>query len=218
MLPPIKVKICDRNKSMQQAFGDKSAKVETQDGKILIKKSEDILPTDRIITYIPNDYIKPIKIRIIDLNIIFAFLYGELAKLAFFCKINIDGALILRFGKFNIKLNFFHEIEKPLSTSFGKFYEKILVSAISEKATSTFWMATKATSYILTQSIKLTTVINEKYVLPQPIKINIPPIVNAIVYTLYYKKIGDITTGTLEEQFLNNEMTIGNIFTRKEET
>ena len=37
MLPPIKVKICDRNKSMQQAFGDKSAKVETQDGKILIK-------------------------------------------------------------------------------------------------------------------------------------------------------------------------------------
>ena len=79
-------------------------------------------------------------------------------------------------------------------------------------------MATKATSYILAQSIKLTTVINEKYVLPQPIKINIPPIVNAIVYTLYYKKIGDITTSTLEEQFLNDEMTIGNIFTRKEET
>ena len=218
MLPPIKVKICDRNKNMQQSFGDKSAKVETRDGKILIKKSEDILPTDRIITYIPNDYIEPIKIRIIDLNIIFAFLYGELAKLAFFCQINTDGVLILRFGKFNIKLNFFHKIEKPLSISLGKFYEKILVSAISKRATSTFWMATKATSYMLTQNIKLTTVINEKYVLPQPIKINIPPIVNATVYTLYYKKIGDITTGTLEEQFLNNEMTIGDMFTRKEET
>lgn len=218
MLPPIKVKICDRNKNMQQSFGDKSAKVETQDGKILIKKSENILPTDRIIAYIPNDYIEPIKIRIIDLNIIFAFLYGELAKLAFFCQINTDGVLILRFGKFNIKLNFFHGIEKPLSISLGKFYEKILVSAISKKATSTFWMATKATSYMLTQNIRLTTVINEKYVLPQPIKINIPPIVNATVYALYYKKIGDITTGTLEEQFLDNEMTIGDMFTRKEET
>lgn len=217
MLPPIKVKICDRNKDMLQAYGDKSARVETQDGKIVIKKQEDILPTDRVLTYIPNDYIQPIKVVIIDLDIIFAFLSGELARIAFFCQINTDGVLILRFGKFAFKLNFLHKIEYGLVKAFGKLDEKILFKSTAKNSTSIFWITAKAMSHLFEQDIKATTIINEKYTVPQPIKFNIPQIVNAIVYTLYYKTIGDITQETLEEQFLKTDTTIVDIFTTKRE-
>lgn len=218
MLPPIKVKICDRNKNMLQSYGDKSARVETRDGKILIKKQENILPTDKILTYISNDYIRPIKIAIIDLDIILAFLSGKLARLAFFCQINADGVLIFRFGRFAFKLSFLHKVENGLVNTFGKIHEKILLKSIAKNATSIFWISTKTVSYLFKQNIKATTIINEKYTIPQPIKFNIPQIINTIVYTLYYKTIKDITQGTLKEQFLKSEMTIGDIFTTKKES
>lgn len=87
MISPIRIKICDRDYHMNTSYGERTARVETVDGIVMIKKKEDILPTDRIISYISNDFVQPIKIKIVDLNIVYAFLLGAVARVAFYCGI-----------------------------------------------------------------------------------------------------------------------------------
>lgn len=204
MLPPIKVKICDRNTNMQQAHGDKSAKVETQDGKFVIKKKENILPTDRVITYIPNDYVQPIKIKILDLDIVFAFLSGELARLAFYLKIFKWSVFVKNFGKFNAKFKFFSFIKETLAKSFGKPIGKFAWNIVVQ-ATSIFRISAKATSEYFLTKIRATVRINEKYIDPQSTGFYIPPIIYSMVYIITKRTIGDITQGTIEEQFLDDK-------------
>lgn len=204
MLPPIKVKICDRNTNMQQAHGDKSAKVETQDGRFVIKKKENILPTDRVITYIPNDYVQPIKIKILDLDIIFAFLSGELARLAFYLKIFKWSVFIKNFGKFNAKFKFFSFIKETLTKSFGKPIGKFTWNIIVQ-ATSIFRISAKATSEYFLTKIRATVRVNEKYIDPQSIGFYIPPIIYSTIYIITKRTIGDITQNTIEEQFFNDK-------------
>lgn len=74
MLPPIKIKIVDRDKYMRQQYETQKVKVERQNGSIAIIDRKDILPTDRVIEYLSNDYIKPLRIKLFDIDIVYAIL------------------------------------------------------------------------------------------------------------------------------------------------
>lgn len=214
MLPPIKIKICDRNKDMLASFGDKSARVETQTGQVVIKKEKDILKTDRVISFIPNDFISPIKIKIIDLDIVYAFLEGELARIAFFAQINYRAHKLLEFCKFRNKFGFRDLINLYVSKTFGKFHEKNTLKGIVQYPLSIFRDTVLPTYFRFEQNVIGTNTINEKELPFQSIRINIPNISETIIYGLYYKTIGDITQGTIEEQFLADK-TIYNLFVEK---
>lgn len=74
MLPPIKIKIVDRDKYMRQQYQTQKVKVERRNGSIAIIDRKDILPTDRVIEYLSNDYIKPLRIKLFDIDIVYAIL------------------------------------------------------------------------------------------------------------------------------------------------
>ena len=71
---PIKIKICDRDKDMGQAYEKRQARVREKDGKIVIKYKEDILETDETLEYLSNDYIKPIRIKLSTLDLVYTWL------------------------------------------------------------------------------------------------------------------------------------------------
>ena len=74
MLPPIKIQIAGRDKYMRQQYETQQVKVEKKDGTIVIINRKDILPTDRVIEYLSNDYIKPLRIKLFDIDIVYAML------------------------------------------------------------------------------------------------------------------------------------------------
>lgn len=74
MLPPIKIQIAGRDKYMRQQYETQQVKVEKKDGTIVIINRKDILPTDIVIEYLSNDYIKPLRIKLFDIDIVYAML------------------------------------------------------------------------------------------------------------------------------------------------
>lgn len=74
MLPPIKIQIAGRDKYMRQQHETQQVKVEKKDGTIAIIDRKDILSTDRVIEYLSNDYIKPLRIKLFDIDIVYAML------------------------------------------------------------------------------------------------------------------------------------------------
>lgn len=74
MLPPIKIKIVDRDKYMRQQYETQKVKVERKNGSIAIIDRKEVLSSDRIIEYLSNDYIKPIRIKLFDIDIVYAIL------------------------------------------------------------------------------------------------------------------------------------------------
>lgn len=74
MLPPIKIQIAGRDKYMRQQYETQQVKVEKKDGTIAIIDRKDILSTNRVIEYLSNDYIKPLRIKLFDIDIVYAML------------------------------------------------------------------------------------------------------------------------------------------------
>lgn len=74
MLPPIKIQIAGRDKYMRQQYETQQVKVEKKDGTIAIIDRKDILSTDRVIEYLSNDYIKPLRIKLFDIDVVYAML------------------------------------------------------------------------------------------------------------------------------------------------
>ena len=74
MLPPIKIQIAGRDKYMRQQYETQQVKVERKDGTIAIIDRKDILSTDRVIEYLSNDYIKPLRIKLFDIDVVYAML------------------------------------------------------------------------------------------------------------------------------------------------
>lgn len=101
---PIKIKICDRNKNMEQAYQRRQAKVREKDGRIVVKYKEDILATDQILEYLSNDYIKPIRIKLSTLDLVYNWLYELLFKFNFLAYIRERYAIVVMYGKFFTKL------------------------------------------------------------------------------------------------------------------
>nr|DAF38688.1 MAG TPA: hypothetical protein [Caudoviricetes sp.] len=217
MISPIKIKICDRDYHMNTSYGEREARVETVDGVVVIKKKEDILPTDRIISYISNDFIQPIKIKIVDLNIVYAFLLGAVARVAFYCGVQKTYLFILSYGKFVSKLAFFSETDR----AFFKYYmqsEIPLYSKIeSYDSFSKYTVSMKSPKIKVRFLSKMTTRVSEGYLPLEKVGIGIQKIANVIITKITYKKIKDITQNTLEEDFFGDK-TIDNLIEIRQDT
>lgn len=117
---PIKIKICDRNKNMEQSYENKQAKVREKNGKIVIKNKKDILDTDQILEYLSNDYIKPIRIKISTLNLVYDWLYDLWLKFNFSALIQAKYILVVSYGKFVATLFNKAVIFQTFSTFWGR--------------------------------------------------------------------------------------------------
>lgn len=99
MLPPIKIKIAGRDKYMRQQYETQQAKVKRQDGSIVTIDRKDILPTDIVIEYLSNDYIKPLRIKLFDIDIVYAMLMKLVLIFSYADNIKEKFALVYQYGR-----------------------------------------------------------------------------------------------------------------------
>lgn len=217
MISPIKIKICDRDYHMNTSYGEREVRVETIDGIVMIKKKEDILPTDRIISYISNDFVQPIKIKIVDLNIVYAFLLGAVARVAFHAGIQKVYLFILNYGKFVSKLAFFSKTDK----SFFKYYMQSKTSLYTDVESydsfSKYTISMKPSKIKVRFLSKMTTKISEGYLPLERVGIGIQKIADVIITKITYKNIKDITQKSLEEDFFGDK-TIDDLIETRQDT
>lgn len=155
---PIKIRICDRDKNMGRSYEKRQVKVREKDGKVVIKYKEDVLKTDKILEYLSNDYIKPIiiKLSIID------FAYVSLHKLLF-RHIIAEALDIFKVDGLKALLKFNHKSSGIV---------KILQKGIDYGA----------------------------------IKFKSPDVTKSAVYIITKKRtIEELTTGTIEDKFSNDK-------------
>lgn len=204
MISPIRIKICDRDYHMNTSYGERTARVETVDGIVMIKKKEDILPTDRIISYISNDFVQPIKIKIVDLNIVYAFLLGAVAMVAFYCGIQKKQLFILSHGKFVSKLAFFSKVDKAFFKYYMNSETSLYTDAEFYDSLSKYTISTNPAKIKIRFLSNMTTRISENYLPIEKIGIGIQKISDVIITKITYKKIKDITQDTLERDFFGS--------------
>ena len=125
MLPPIKIKIGDRDKYMRRQYEEQEARVRQIDGTIVTKNRKDILPTDEVIEYLSNDYIKPLRIRLVDIDIVYATLMKTALIVNFFTSIKEKFTIVYQYGKPRHTLWFFDGVEKTVSCEFAKSVSKV---------------------------------------------------------------------------------------------
>lgn len=190
---------------MNTSYGERKVRVETVDGNFIIKKKEEILPTDRIISYISNDYIQPIKIKIVDLNIILAFLLGAVARIAFYAGINKGKLFILSYGKFKSSIKLFTETYKALFKYNMEYIASLTSYTVLYNSFSLYKINIKPSKLSTDILMKVTTRILEKYIPIEKVRIGIQTITDVIVSKITYKKIKDITQGTIEQDILGDK-------------
>lgn len=193
---------------MNTSYGERKARVETVDGKFVIKKKEEILPTDRIISYISNDYVQPIKIKLVDLNIIFGFLLGAVARVAFYDHIEKNKLFILSYGKMKSSVKPFTTVYKAVFKYIMKYAVSLNVSAISYNSFSTYEIDMKPTKSLTDMFVRMLTRVFYDYAPIERVRIGINSIADTIITKTTYKKIKDITQKTLEQDILGNNTII----------
>ena len=214
-LHPIKIKICDRDKNMFNAYETKKVKVIQKDGKILVKNKKEILETDRILEFLSNDYIKPIRIKISTLDMVYNWLYDLLFKFNFLSVIAAGCAIVISYIKFTFKLFHKTSISYAFSKMFGRFNQNLKSKHLIEVALDIFKVEG------LFNSIKI------KYKLgaflsyrvefsPIKLQFSLPEIKDVMVVKKVPKTIEELTTGTIEDQFLGNK-TILDVLYKVEE-
>ena len=124
-MPPIKIKICERDKNMNLRPKKRQVKVEQIDGTVVIKDENAVLKTDFILEYLVNDYIPPIKIRLEDFNIV----YGAGALARFWFKHRIVHGVISAYTSFRTKTRQKAKTDRALHVYYGLpqcvYYTKI---------------------------------------------------------------------------------------------
>ena len=115
MLPPIKIKIVDRDKYMRQQYETQKVKVERQNGSIAIIDRKEVLSSDRIIEYLSNDYIKPIRITLFDIDIVYAALAKLVLIFDYANNIKEKLTLVRQYGK-----------PKHILVTIGKIYRTLV--------------------------------------------------------------------------------------------
>ena len=134
MLPPIKIQIADRDKYMRQQYETQQAKVERKDGTITIIDRKDILSTDRVVEYLSNDYIKPLRIKLFDIDIVYAILMKLVLIFNYANNIKEKFALVYQYGKPRHKLITIGRIYQTLSKNCAepissvKFIDRIVLA------------------------------------------------------------------------------------------
>lgn len=217
MISPIKIKICDRDYHMNTSYGEREVRVETIDGIVMIKKKEDILPTDRIISYISNDFVQPIKIKIVDLNIVYAFLLGAVARVAFHAGIQKVYLFILNYGKFVSKLAFFSKTDEAFFKYYMQSKTSLYTDVESYDSFSKYTISMKPSKIKVRFLSKMTTKISEGYLPLERVCIGIQKIADVIITKTTYKNIKDIIQNSLEEDFFGDK-TIDDLIETRQDT
>jgi len=129
MVSPIKIKICDRNSLMGLSYEYKLVKVEQANGTVVVKNEKDVLKTDTILAYLPNDYTAPIRVKILDINIVYAM--AEVLRLIVNYGHNIPEkfAIVYEYIKMVTKLVNRNLIAAPLTYCYGETNEPIKFKA-----------------------------------------------------------------------------------------
>lgn len=207
---PIKVKICDRDKDMGQSYEKRQAKVREKDGKIVVKYKEDILATDEILEYLSNDYIKPIRIKLSTLDLVYTWLYELIFKFDFMARIEAGMAIVVMYGKFVAKLLFFDNIFETLVKNFGIVKSSLIFKHIIAKALDIFKVEGLKIFLKFNYKLSGTVKILQKEIDCGTLKFEDTNITKSAVYIKEKRTIEDLTTGTIENQFPNDK-TILNI-------
>lgn len=124
MVSPIKIKICDRNSLMGLSYEYKLVKVRQANGAVVIKNEKDVLKTDTILAYLPNDYIAPIQVKLLDINIVYAI--AEVLRLIVNYGYDIPEkfAIVYEYIKTRAKAIFKGNISRPLTICYGRTQAK----------------------------------------------------------------------------------------------
>ena len=134
MLPPIKIQIAGRDKYMRQQYETQQVKVEKKDGTIAIIDRKDILSTDRIIEYLSNDYIKPLRIKLFDIDIVHAMLMKLTLIFNYANSIREKFAMVYQYGSPRHRLVTIGRVYQTLvengtkPISFVKFIDRIVLA------------------------------------------------------------------------------------------
>lgn len=120
MLPPIKIKIGDRDKQMRLQYEDQKVRVKQANGKIVIKSKKNISRTDTILEYLSNDYVAPIIIKLFDIDIVYASVMTLKLIFNYISGIKTENTTIIAQMKFRPKLRFIHRIRDTLNTATGQ--------------------------------------------------------------------------------------------------
>jgi len=209
---PIKIKICDRDKDMSLSYQKKYARVREQIGLdelgftksvIKVKPVDEILPTDQVLEYLSPDYIKPIRIKIPDLDVVYMWLYDLLFRFNFSSLIAAGMALVVHYGKFVTKLKFKDNIFATRSTFWGlprfhlKFKDLIAV------ALDIFKIDGLKSKIRLGASARIIQIYQEQNLHVSNIVFNTPDISKTIIFDIKDKTIGELAEGTLSDELFN---------------
>lgn len=189
---PIKIKICDRNKNMEQSYENKQAKVREKNGKIVIKNKKDILDTDQILEYLSNDYIKPIRIKISTLNLVYDWLYDLWLKFNFSALIQAEYILVVSYGKFVAKLLSKAAIFQTFSTFWGRPRFTLKLKHTIELALDIFKVEGLHSAIKFKQIVAGFTKITEYNLPPIRVITDVPEITDTIIYDVAPKTIEDM--------------------------
>lgn len=134
MLPPIKIHIAGRDKYMRQQYETQQAKVERKDGTIAIIDRKDILLTDKVIEYLSNDYIKPLRIKLFDIDIVYVILMKLVLIFNYANNIKEKFTLVYQHGRPRHKLVTIGRIYQTLSKNWAepissvKFIDRVVLA------------------------------------------------------------------------------------------
>ncbi|HAU87876.1 MAG TPA: hypothetical protein DCW90_21040, partial [Lachnospiraceae bacterium] len=195
---PIKIKICDRDKDMSSSYEKRQAKVREQNGNIVVKNKEDILATDQVLEYLSNDYVKPIRIKLSTLDLVYNWLYDLLFRFNFASIIRAGYAIVLMFGKFLSKLIHKASVYIPLTKVFGKPRSYLKLKHSIEVALDIFKVEGLANSIKFKQETKVFSQFTEKSLPPIKLLVKVPEITETIIYTRVPRTIEDML-GIVEE-------------------
>lgn len=202
---PIKIKICDRDKDMGQSYEKRQAKVREKDGKVVVKYKEDILETDEILEYLSNDYIKPIRIKLSTIDLVYTWLYELLFRFNFMARIEAHMAIVIMYGKFVTRLLFFNNIFETLVKNFGSPRFTLVFKHIIAEALDIFKVEGLKIILKFNHKSSGTVKILQKEINYGTLKFKSPDVTKSAVYIKEKRTIGDLTTGTIEDQFSNDK-------------
>lgn len=189
---PIKIKICDRDADMGSSYEKRKVKVREKSGKILIKYKEDVLETDEILEYLSNDYIKPIRIRLSTIDLVYTWLYELFLKFNFSAIIKQQMAIVAMNGKFVSKIIFSGNIFDTIIDQSGRPRFVLVFKHTIEKALDIFKVDGLRSMINFKQNVTGLSVVTEKNIYSK-LAFDMPAISETIIYDIYPRTIEDIT-------------------------
>jgi hypothetical protein len=160
--------------------------------------------------------INPIKIKIIDLNIIFAALSGAVARVAFYCKL-IDGSqFIINYGKLSNSIKN-KTVSSLFITNYGKTRFAFSIKTFFKNSISMYNVLCKQETTGFLNKLSAMVEVSNSYLPLEKIGIGINKISDVVITKISHKKIRDITGDTIGNDIIDN-MTIFDLMEQRSST